>query len=235
MSVGSAELTDEQRPASPGPGAGVGGRLPAWLALVGFQILLGYTARVTQGKADRNAVYHWSTFAQALVFYAIFLGIVLAISREDTRRLLALRQPRSWGRAAGIGATVAVAVIVLEVVLEPVLHGGREQGLTPNHWEPAHAAAFAASFVVLTLFGPFVEEATFRGLGFSLLERYGRVFAIAAVGVLFGLAHGLVEALPVLVALGAGLAYLRAKTGSLYPGFVVHALFNVVALVVAVA
>ena len=51
---------------------------------------------------------------------------------------------------------------------------------------------------------------------------------------LFGLAHGLVEALPILVALGVGLAYLRARTDSLYPGFVVHALFNAIALTLAV-
>lgn len=211
------------------------GRLLAWLTLVGVQILLNYSARATQGKTDRNAVYHWSTSLEGLLFYAVFLAIVLAIAREDTRRLLALRAPRSWGLAVGVGATVAVAVIVLEVALEPVLHAGREQGLTPKHWEPAHAAAFAASFVVLALVGPFVEEATFRGLGYSLIEPFGRVLAIVAIGILFGLAHGLVEALPILVALGAGLAYLRARSDSLYPCFVVHALFNAVALALAVA
>jgi membrane protease YdiL (CAAX protease family) len=213
----------------------VSGRLLAWLTLVGAQILLNYAARATQGKTDRNAVYHWSTSLEGLLFYAIFLLIVLAISREETRRLLALRRPRSWGVAAGIAVAVAVSVIALEVGLEPVLHAGREQGLTPKHWEPAHAGAFAASFVVLALIGPFVEEATFRGLGYSLIEPYGRILAIVAIGVLFGLAHGLVEALPILVALGAGLAYLRARSDSLYPCLVVHAVFNAVALALAVA
>lgn len=211
------------------------GRLLAWLTLVGAQILLNYSARATQGKPDRNAVYHWSTSVEGFVFYAIFLVIVLAISREETRKLLALRAPRSWGVAAGVGAAVAVAVILLEVALDPLLHADSEQGLTPKHWEPAHAAAFAASFVVLALLGPFVEEATFRGLGYSLIAPYGQVVAIVAIGVLFGLAHGLVEALPILVALGAGLAYLRARTDSLYPCFAVHAVFNAVALVLAVA
>ena len=211
------------------------GRLTAWLGLVGVQILLGYSSRAAQGKPDRNLVYEWSTFAQSLVYYAIFFAIVLAISRGETRRLLALRRPRSWGQATRIAGAVVVGVLILEVVLEPVLHGGREQGLTPTRWEPAHAGAFAASAVVLVLVGPFVEETTFRGLGYSLLARYGSVFAVVAVGVLFGLAHGLVEALPVLVALGMGLAYLRARSDSVYPGFVVHALFNAVALTLAVA
>ena len=43
-------------------------------------------------------------------------------------------------------------------------------------------------------------------MGYSLLERYGRPLAVAVVGIAFGLAHGLVDALPLLVTLGAGLA-----------------------------
>jgi membrane protease YdiL (CAAX protease family) len=213
----------------------VNGKLLAWLGLVGAQIVLNYASRASGGKPDRNAVYHWGTAGGALVFYAVFFGLVLAISREETRELLALRRPRSWSRALGLGAAVIVGVAVLEVALEPLLHADREQGLTPTRWEPGHAAAFAASFIVLCLVGPFVEEATFRGLGFSLLAPYGELLAIVSTGVLFGLAHGLVEALPVLVALGVGLAYLRAQTDSLYPGFILHALFNAIALTVAVA
>jgi membrane protease YdiL (CAAX protease family) len=210
------------------------GRLVAWLALIGVQIVLNYASRASSGKPDRNAVYHWSTSLGALVFYGIFFGIVLLISREQTKELLALRRPRSWPQAAGLGLVVIVATIAIEYALSP-LHADREQGLTPTGWQPEHAAAFAASCVVLVLVGPFVEEATFRGLGYSLLATYGQVAAIVVTGVLFGLAHGLIEALPVLVALGIGLAWLRAKTDSLYPGFILHALFNGLALAFAVA
>jgi membrane protease YdiL (CAAX protease family) len=213
----------------------VSGRLLAWLGLVSAQILINYAGRATLGAPDRNAVYKWGTVASALAFYVVYMAIVLAISREQTRTLMALRRPRSWGRAAGTAAGVFVAVVVIELVLDPFLHADREQGLTPTHWEPAHAGAFAGSVVVLALIGPFVEEATFRGLGFSLLERYGQTAAVVSVGVLFGLAHGLVEALPILVALGIGLSYLRARSDSLYPCFLVHALFNGIALALAVA
>ena len=210
------------------------GRLVAWLTLIAVQILIGYASRASSGKPDRNVVYHWSTSVQSVVYYGIFLAIVLAICRNDWRELLALHRPRSWAVSAGIAVGVILVVIAVERALDPVLHAGREQGLTPTHWEPAHTAAFAASFVALTLIGPFVEEATFRGLGQSLLQPYGAWTAIVGTGVLFGLAHGLVESLPILVALGIGLAYLRARSDSLYPGFVVHALFNAIALTVAV-
>jgi membrane protease YdiL (CAAX protease family) len=213
----------------------VSGKLVAWLALIGAQIVLNYASRASSGEPDRNAVYHWSTAGGALVFYTVFFGLVLLISREQTRELLALRRPRSWTQSAKTAAGVIVAVVILEFALEPLLHADREQGLTPRHWEPAHAGAFAASFLVLVFIGPFVEEATFRGLGYSLLAVYGQVLAIVVTGVLFGLAHGLIAGLPVLVALGIGLAYLRARSDSLYPSFIVHALFNALALILAVA
>ena len=86
----------------------------------------------------------------------------------------------------------------------------------------------------MALFAPVVEELTYRGLGYTLLERYGRWVAIGATALLFGVAHGLVIGLPVLVAFGVGLGWLRSKTGSVVPGMVLHGVFNAIALIVAV-
>ena len=215
---------------------GMSGRLVAWLAFVGVQILFNYATRASGAKPSRDAVYQWSA---AGGHTAHLRGLVRDRARDQSRgddgAAGAATRPRSWARAAGTAALVIVSVIVLELVLEPFLHANREQSLTPTSWQAAHAGAFAASFVVLVLVGPFVEEATFRGLGFSLLVPDGRLLAILATGVLFGLAHGLVDALPVLVALGVGLGYLALETHSLYPGFVLHALFNAVRMTLAVA
>ncbi|TML40209.1 MAG: CPBP family intramembrane metalloprotease [Actinobacteria bacterium] len=85
-----------------------------------------------------------------------------------------------------------------------------------------------------TRVGPITEELAFRGLGFYLLEPLGQTPAIVVIGITFGLWHGLVEALPVLVVFGLGLAFLRSRTQSIYPGMLLHAFFNGAALVVAV-
>jgi membrane protease YdiL (CAAX protease family) len=119
-------------------------------------------------------------------------------------------------------------------LLDKVLHGGDEQGLTPNHWEPRHAAAFAANFFVIAGIAPVVEELLFRGIGFHLLARFGQVAAIVASGIAFGLYHGLVNALPILALFGIALGWLRARTNSVYPGMLVHAAFNAVALILSV-
>ena len=58
--------------------------------------------------------------------------------------------------------------------------------------------------------------------------------SILIVGVAFGLAHGLVEALIVLVPFGIALAWLRDRADSVVPGMFVHGLFNGAALAAAV-
>jgi membrane protease YdiL (CAAX protease family) len=58
--------------------------------------------------------------------------------------------------------------------------------------------------------------------------------AIVGTGVIFGLAHGLVLALPILVGFGIGLAWLRSRSESVYPGMVLHGLFNAASLALGV-
>jgi len=214
-------------------------RLACWAALVGAIAVLNYAARFSGSSATtsaRNAVYSYSTFAGGLVVYIFWLGLVLAIA-IDRWDLLALRRPLSWRRAAALalGAIVAVYVCEALVSLLPLPESpGKEQGLTPTHWEPSHAGAFAANVVLYALVAPLVEELTFRGLGQSLLQAFGRWQSIVVVGIAFGLAHGLVEALLVLVPFGIALAWLRDRTRSVYPGMIVHGLFNAIALAAAV-
>jgi membrane protease YdiL (CAAX protease family) len=134
-----------------------------------------------------------------------------------------------------------VAVVVSIFVWEAVISAlplpespGKEQGITNVPWEPAHAGAFAANLVLFAVIAPFVEELTFRGAGQSLLSFLGRWWSIILVGVAFGLAHGLVEALLVLVPFGIALAWLRDRTDSVVPGMFVHGLFNAAALIAIV-
>jgi len=211
-------------------------RLAGWVALVGALATLSYIGRFTGGKAPHDALYRYSTAVSEIALFAVILALVFAVSRgTDRRQMFALRRPRSWRQAAWVALGVLVAVFALESVLNPLLHAGREQGLTPHGWKPGSAGPFAANVVAFAIVGPVVEELTFRGLGFSLLQRFGQAAAILLVGLAFGLWHGLVEALPILTALGIGLAYLRARTDSLYPPIILHAGFNALALGVAIA
>jgi membrane protease YdiL (CAAX protease family) len=213
-------------------------RLAAWIVFVGMIALVNYASRFSGGGGTSRGtshqdIYSYSFFVGGAIVYAVWLGIVLliAIDRFD---LLALRQPRGWGLALKLGAVVIVGILVWESIASylPLPQSpGKEQGITNVHWEPAHAGAFAANFVLFAAVAPFVEELTFRGVGQSLLRFLGSVPSILLVGIAFGLAHGLLEALIVLVPFGMGLAWLRDRTNSVLPGMVVHGLFNAAALV----
>jgi membrane protease YdiL (CAAX protease family) len=214
---------------------GVTRKLVYWFLLVGSISAISYAGRFTGGKPPKNALYQYSTAVSELILFAIILAFVFLIARGLPKRdAFALRRPRSWGSAARLAIGVLIVVGIANGVLNPILHGGREQGLTPSGWEPRHAAAFAVNMFAFSIVGPIAEELTFRGLGFYLLERFGQTIAILVLGIMFGLWHGLVEALPVLVVFGLCLAYLRSRTGSIYPGMILHAAFNASALALAV-
>jgi hypothetical protein len=217
-------------------------RLVFWLLFVGLVAALNYAARFTgSGNGTGRGVSHqelysYSTFAGGTVVYAVWLGIILLIV-VDRFDLLVLRPPRGWLGALGPAASVIVAIFLWELVISllPLPQSpGSEQGITNVHWEPSHAGAFAANFVLFAVIAPFVEELTFRGAGQSLLGFLGRTPSILLVGLAFGLAHGLVEALLVLVPFGVALAWLRDRTSSVLPGMLVHGLFNGTALALIV-
>jgi membrane protease YdiL (CAAX protease family) len=208
-------------------------RLSAWLGLIAFLVAIAYAGRFAEGTPDRDVLYRWSTAAGAAIQYGIILLVVLAIARPRWE-LLAWRRPRSWPAALVLGLAILVGIYLVLAVLEPLLHGGEEQGLTPRGWDSSRADAYAGNFVAVAVIAPIVEELTFRGLGFSLLARFGKWIAIGGVGVAFALAHGLLQAFPELAIFGCALAWLRWRTDSVLPGIVVHAIFNALALIAAV-
>jgi uncharacterized protein len=211
------------------------GRLAAWLVLVGALAAFAYLGRAAEGDPPDDVLYRYDTAVGSAILYALVLAAVVLICQGfSVRALLALHRPSSWGRAAVIALAIFGVMLGLGAALDPFLDAGEEQGLTPEDWEPDRAGAFAANVAVVTGVAPIVEELTYRGLGFSLLLRFGRAAAILLVGIAFGLGHGLFAALPILIAFGIGLAFLRDRTNSVYPAILLHAAFNGLALALAV-
>ena len=208
-------------------------RLALWCLLVGALSAASYAVRLTSGKPDNDSLYQYSVAFAAVVQYAILLVFVLALAGQH-RELLAFRRPRSWARSLGLAAAVFVALLVALQLLDLVLHAGDEQGLVPKEWDSSRAGAYLANLVVVALVAPFVEELLYRGLGYSLLEPFGRAIAVVVVGLAFAASHGLIEGFPELALFGCALAWLRMRTDSVIPGMVVHATFNATALIVVV-
>jgi membrane protease YdiL (CAAX protease family) len=214
-------------------------RLIVWTVFVALIAALSYYGRFSgtaKSSSSHTTLYSYTYFAGSLIAYLVWLGVIVGIAWNQFD-LFALRPPQKWGRALGLSAAVIVAIFAVEAIVSTLSlpqSPSQEQGITTVGWEPRHADAFAANFVVFAVVAPFVEELTFRGVGQSLLRFLGSAPSILLVGVAFGLAHGLVEALLVLVPFGIGLAWLRDRTDSVLPGMIVHALFNGLALAAVV-
>jgi membrane protease YdiL (CAAX protease family) len=211
------------------------GRLVAWVVLVGALALFAYLGRAAGEDPPEEPLYQYDTaIGSAILYGLVFAAVLLICQGTSVRHMLALRKPESWGRAALISLGIFGIMLLLGAALDPFLDAGEEQGLTPEEWQSDRAAAFAANVGVVAGVAPIVEELTYRGLGFTLLARFGQTAAILLAALAFGLGHGLVTALPILVAFGVGLAYLRSRTHSVYPPILLHSAFNGLALALAV-
>jgi CAAX protease family protein len=96
--------------------------------------------------------------------------------------------------------------------------------LARSQQEPitTYATLFAAVFIA-----PFCEEVFFRGFVFpGLLRKMPVALAIVTSSLLFAVAHADVGSFAVLLAIGLLLAIVRWRTGSIWPGMILHMLNN---------
>jgi membrane protease YdiL (CAAX protease family) len=212
-------------------------RLIGWSAFVCFFALLAYASHFSGEKPPEDVAYRWDSSILGLIQYAIVFGVIWLLTLGlDRRQFLAVRRPASWWRATGIAALVLIAVFAAGAAV--AAFGGdaeKEQGLIPESFDSDKIAQFAAFTAIVTVVAPIVEELMFRGVGYGLLERFGRTTAVVIVGLAFAVTHGLVAGFPVIATFGIGLAYLRSRTDSIYPCILLHASFNAAGLAIGVA
>jgi membrane protease YdiL (CAAX protease family) len=233
---GVARLPDEPAPQPELSRA----KLVAWAVFVGALAALSYYARYALPDSDtdnRELLYSYGTAVAAVVQYGLMLGITLLIARgTDIRATLALRRPRSLRTVAWQTPLALVVIWGAGAALSPLLPAGEEQGFVPDRWEPDHAGALAANALVVVLVGPAVEELVYRGLGYTAVYVHmGATAAVLITAVAFAGAHGLIVGFPILLAFGIVVALLRRSSESVYPGMVLHALFNAAALALGIA
>ncbi|BDA70149.1 Abortive infection protein [Calothrix sp. PCC 7716] len=82
------------------------------------------------------------------------------------------------------------------------------------------------SLVFLTVFSPFGEELLYRGIVTNGLLRYGSFVSVVGSTVIFALMHGINTVFPAAVVAGLATAEIFRRSGSIWPGLVVHFVFN---------
>jgi len=203
-----------------------------WSLLAVLFIAGSFLSREISTEDTKNIFYDYDFAVTTIVWYAALVGLTfaLAIPYPRTPRALGLN-PFRW-RWVGIAFGFIIGVLILSVLLEPLLHGGREQGLSPDEWQPEHARAFLLNGVLVSTVVPFAEELFFRGLGVRALQFFGGMSAVVITGLVFGFSHGVLGALPPLVLFGVALGWVRLRSGSVWPGVLAHGFFNAVGILV---
>jgi membrane protease YdiL (CAAX protease family) len=224
LTTSSPTSTRRSRRRNPAP-------LAIWLTISAGLIALAFWAQSEDGMTE-DALYDVDLAINGLFFYGIVIAASLLIALAYDRPLRALGFRRFRLRWLWISFGIVVLTIVVALVLEPVLHGGEQQGLAPDEWQPEHATAFVLNSAVVVLLAPFAEELFFRGLGVRALAVFGGLAAILISGVVFGLVHGILGALPPLALFGVGLAWVRLRSASVWPSFIAHAAYNALGILV---
>jgi membrane protease YdiL (CAAX protease family) len=207
--------------------------LALWAALAGLFIVAAFYG-ATQDETPDDALYDPDLATNGVIFYGLMIAISIGIAHLYARPWRDLGFGRFSARWVWISFGVVFLTLVVGRILEPFLHGGEQQGFAPERWQPEHAAAFVANSVLVILLGPFAEEVFFRGLGVRALSLFGAAAAIVVSGVVFGLVHGILGALPPLALFGIGLAWVRARSGSVWPGVIAHVTYNGIGILLLV-
>jgi membrane protease YdiL (CAAX protease family) len=206
-------------------------RLGAWLAIVALFASLAYAGNLAEEGDPGEPLYEPEFFFASVFGFAFLAGAAFLVAvRLDKRVAFALRRPRSWPKAVGISFLVFVGVLLVGGILGIFVDPAEEQGLLPESWPPPDVAVFALNGAAVVLGAALAEELLFRGIGYTLLERFGTPFAVVASAAAWAAAHGLVEGFPLIFAFGIGLGLLRRFSGSVVPCLVLHAVFNAFAL-----
>jgi membrane protease YdiL (CAAX protease family) len=205
--------------------------LGIWTGIAVVLIVLGF-AGTSSGGAEPNVLYDYSFGIGSTVIYAILIAITLALASGLGNPLEAAGIKRFAWKWIGIAIGLIILVLIIGQVLEPVLHAGEEQGLEPTEWRPDRAGAFALNAIVVSTVVPFAEELFFRGVGVAAWLPFGPLAAIAVTALAFGLGHGILAALPVLIPFGLVQAWVRWRSDSVWPGAIAHGFYNGTALVV---
>jgi membrane protease YdiL (CAAX protease family) len=183
---------------------------------------------------------------------ALLVILTLTLAASVVVLLVQRRWPQLWSlaRPPGFGFVrpARASFLLLAVVIglaAPLIGGWLTQWLAQGHPVTQDIRQLGEStplgwriplVLVVVCLGPLVEELLFRGVLLSaLLQRWSSTAAIGLSSLAFALAHlpGLswqLFALPDLLLLALALAWLRLRSGSIWPSVVAHGANNLLAV-----
>jgi membrane protease YdiL (CAAX protease family) len=174
----------------------------------------------------------------ALFYLAVIAATWIAMFPHRGRRASALGlRPAKWqwfvfGTIGVLALSQAADALLLPFLRDVMAIGGDELQITLLiRALTATTALTVVAVGVLAVLAPLAEELVFRGLLYGWLRGF-LPFALVAIltSALFGLAHGELAHAIAAGILGLALAFIRERSGSLWPAIVAHVVNNLVAV-----
>lgn len=199
--------------------------------LIGTLIGVARGGREDAGQDTALLISTWLLIlCQALVIL-VSLRVLILRKYGLTWADLGLRPvPGIWYRRA-----VLIAVVLIPVVA--VINASVPRLIEAPFENPQTLALAPAGFSWFALIGmavmggivaPIAEEIAFRGLFYPWLRgRMGFPAAALISAVCFAGLHGVALLIPALTAVGLALAWIRERSGSIWPAAITHGTFNV--------
>jgi len=221
-----------------GPGWGWGDLLMALVVTVVGGVALMFAARSLVDRLGLQVEQRMISPVFYLVGLGVYLAVVLGVYLFAARRAgwaaLGLRGA-GWRNFALVPPLFILELLLLVLVNSAVgqLAGGFENpqvdALTGG--QTLGTGELLALLLLVAVVAPFAEELLFRGMLYPLLRaRTGAFGAIVLSAAIFAAAHVVPLLMPGLFVVGLLLAYLRERSGSIWPGVALHALQNGTAL-----
>lgn len=182
-----------------------------------------------ENPEDSSGFAFAATAAQSVAFVAAALGLASQVARPAARQFgFRAFQPNALGWALLALFAYFVVAIVYQALLNP------PSDELPRQFGADESTALAiVTGIFVVGIAPPIEEFFFRGFLYQALRNRVGVWGGAALsGFLFGAIHFKLEFLVPLAMLGAILALLFEKTGSLWPCILVHMTNNAIAYAV---
>jgi uncharacterized protein len=217
---------------------------PAWTApaalLAGFgaavvaALVLGLVAAIFGANLNRTPAS--VSIASVVVQDVCLIGAALIFARMTAFPRpwhFGLRPAPLWPTVRLVVAGYVIFVVASFVWLQLIGEPNAKDTITQDLGAKGSTAALIAVTFLVTVCAPLAEEFFFRGYFYGALRRLGVWRAVVLTGLAFGGVHVFGSPIAFIVPLallGMGLALLRERTGSLYPGIALHCINNSVAM-----
>lgn len=185
----------------------------------------------TRGVTDRTPLdILLVTSAGAVALLAVLAVLAPRLLHTDLRGL-GFRRPGAAELRFTLTAALGLWVLsILANLLSISVFGPNPQALVVSFSAHRGAEAIALDLLTGALVAPLSEETLYRGIVFAgLAQRIPFMAAAIVSGLLFAVPHGVGVLAPILV-LGTGLAWIYARTGTLWAPILAHSVVNAISL-----